>query len=312
MPWPECDIINMDVEQSYQLGIVEPVSGPMPPPPESFLRWLSRENKRERLLMEGYAEFEAKDRPNREIVLADAQAAMETWFEEGVEYDERLVDEVFQVGALALGIKIYTNEPPRLRSLLEAAAGQITISILTYRLPHPDEWVHILFRGSAIPKEAQRATLGLEIGRDIKATHGPYLLMPLPYGPVFETENMEPEKRAKMISNRWYELQASRLYSYVSDILARERWQWGPDPWHGNYNRKYEKRDEEAQKLEALRLTPLEKLLVYARRNRYEYGEIAKALRDTLGITKSEKALNMEHSRTEKILIEHGIIKKRF
>jgi hypothetical protein len=215
--------MKMDVKQPYQRGkdnlpILEPFTGPLPPPSESFIRFRARENERERLLLEGYDTFKAENRPKRCIILARVEAEMETWFKEGVEYNDRLVDPFFEVSARALGIKIYTNEPPKLRSILQRASDIIRRHILeAKRIPRVN-WLDVLIRSPRI-----------RIGdHELKASCGPYLAMPPPFGTVFGTEGSPPGKRAEIVANNWYNVQSQRLYCYISFICNEESSEWGP------------------------------------------------------------------------------------
>jgi hypothetical protein len=212
----------MDVKQPYQLGkdslpILEPVTDPIDLP-EPFIRWLSYENKRQLLLLEGYSQFMTKDRPNRQIILADAKAVMERWFENGVEYNDWLVDPFFEVSARALGIKIYTNEPPRLRSILENTAAVIRRHILEAKRIPVMNHLDVLIRCPRIVID----------GRELKVGYGPYLVMPLPFGTVFKTEGLAPTKRAEMVAENWYDIQSQRLYRDITLVCNEGSGQWQP------------------------------------------------------------------------------------
>jgi hypothetical protein len=230
--------MKMDVKQPYQLGndnlpILEPFTGPLPPPSESFIRFRARENERERLLLEGYDTFKSENLPKKQVVLAGVKVAMETWFEKGVEYDDRRVDPFFKVSAAALRMKIYTNEPPRLRSALEDASGLIRRHILEAKGIPRANWLDVLIRSPRI-----RAG-----DHELKASCGPYLAMAAPFGTVFKTEGLPPGQRAEIVANNWYDVQSERLYCYISLVCNEGSSEWVPHSiGEVEYNYDYERK----------------------------------------------------------------------
>ena len=71
----------------------------------------------------GYKEFLQADSPNRPGIMTEAATVMESWFSQGVTYDDT---------ALLLGPG-YDNEPETLPELLRIAQGKILANILEYK-----------------------------------------------------------------------------------------------------------------------------------------------------------------------------------
>lgn len=274
-----------DLKKPYQidkdsLGILEPFTGPLPPPSESLIRFRALENRRRRLLMEGYAEFEAKDQSKRGIILARVEAETETWFKKGVEYDERLVDPLFEVSARALGIKIYTNEPPRLRSILENTAAVVRRHILEAKGIPVMHHLDVLIRCPRIVID----------GRELKVGYGPYLVMPLPFGTVFETEGLAPTKRAELVTDNWYDIQSQRLWRDIT-LVCNE----GGEQWQARSIPEAENNYDYERKLRTSGLSPAQQIEFDGRyRRQLDYTEIKEGLRE-IAFNKSLKDIRRDY-----------------
>lgn len=243
---------------------------------------LEKQHKRHR---KGYAEFIQHDQPNRDTILKPVRAIMETWFNLGVTYASKGRDPLLGDMARILGIRIYINAPCELRDTLELATGKIRRNILKWHGEPPRRWVHLVILRGAFPKAAQKF-LGLSGQRDIKASCGAYLTMPIPFGLVYETEGMlSARDRADYLGDKWYELQSDRIYGYLNTIYSMCSIEGAP---RDTYD--VESNDEVERKLKASGLNEDKQFQFYCYRERFEYIEIAKALRD-IGTNKSEEAV---------------------
>lgn len=247
----------------------------------------SWEEKKWRHLWEGYADFIKADQPNRQAILAESKALIETWFKRGVTYGHDLIG-----FAAAFGTKVYTNEPDELYDLLEIAHGKIKANILEWkRIP---EYLRpqLLMSAPAFRPEL----CGLE--GEQKASfywrvNGPS------YPTVLDTEDKPPAERAELVANNWYDLQSRRLYGRISETYAK-----GSADFKKMRSRQgVEDYLEIEQRLKSINLSQIDRIAFIARRQGWEFTEVAKMLR-ALGINRSTEAVKKNDQRHSLRLIK--------
>jgi len=161
-----------------------------------------------------FRKFVRADQGNREAIMAEVKEVLVAWFSEGVIYSQR--SELLGL-PMPPGLKWYVNAPSNLRRLLQVASGQIMCNILRWR-GVPGYLVHeVLMLVPAVPA-CQLAPFG--INRELEADFG-LRVIPLPYGSVCRTEGIRPERRADIVGNNWYHLEARRLYNFVAQQQAK-------------------------------------------------------------------------------------------
>jgi len=143
--------------------------------------------------------------------MAEANAAMATWFANGVEFRR---DPILGDG-MPPDVAQYVI-PQRLVNLLELAFGRIVVDVLKW-MNVPEYCIgEVLMAAPALPADVLRPFGGKQ---ELNADFGLHVQL-LPCAPVFRTRHMPPEQRAQIIGNKWYYLQASRIFRFV-----REQWQ---------------------------------------------------------------------------------------
>jgi hypothetical protein len=144
--------------------------------------------------------------------MAEANAAMETWFTSGVKFrrDPILGD------ALPPDVMQYAM-PQALKGLLETAFAKIAINVLEWEGVREDLIGQVMMAAPALPS-GLAAPFG--VNHELDADFGVRMYV-LPCGPVFWTRRMEPKERAEVVGSRWYYLQASRVCIFVAKQWAK-------------------------------------------------------------------------------------------
>jgi hypothetical protein len=152
------------------------------------------------------------DRPHKAPIMAEVNAAMETWFASGVKFrrDPILGD------ALPPDVMQYAM-PLALKGLLETAFGKIAINVLEWEGVREDLIGQVMMAMPAFPSGVV-APFG--VTHELNADFGVRMQF-LPCAPVFTTRQMQPKQRAEVVGSRWYYLQASRVYIFVAEQWAK-------------------------------------------------------------------------------------------
>lgn len=235
-----------------------------------------------------YQAFAKADRPDRDGIMAEARAAMVKWFRAGVAYGD---DSFLAV----LGIRPYANAPHNLRSLLEVASGRILANILTRKVPRhliPE----VLMAYPALSRD-HVAQLGLK--HELEADFG-VRMIPLAYGVVYWTKNMPPERRAEVVSDNWYGLEARRLYTFVRsqytkiEADGRRRATWQIDSLY-----------DLQRTLEALNYDMADQAQYYAcKLQDFKLTEVSSMLA-TLGVSRRPEAIRKSYWRQKQAVAEY-------
>ena len=201
--------------------------GPVPPEilPEFYkvaTDFTKRYRDMEKQFLQGYADFEKADQPNRASILAGRRAIMEEWFVHGVRYGRDAL------GLLPPTIKPYANMPGALKDAWELAASTIKRNILTQKGIRIIEWPDVISESPAIPLDILKAEHS-KISRELKAGCGTDIWIRVPpAGTVYETDHLPPRERADKVGDTWYGLEFYWQYIDINRLYTREGWQWGP------------------------------------------------------------------------------------
>jgi len=262
------------------------------------LEVLERQRERHR---EGFTEFIKQDQSRKQAILEPVRFILQPWFENGVVYANKVRDPFLSDMARILGIRIYINAPCELRDTLELATGKIRRNILKWHGEPPRRWVYLVILQRAFPKAAQKA-LGLPGQHDIKASCGAYLTMPIPYGTVYETEQMlSPGERADFLGDNWYEIQSDRIYGYLSMVYSMGSIEGLPFSTY-----EVERNDEIERRLQAAGLSEDMQFQFFCWRERFDLLEISKAFRD-IGTNKSEESVRKLQGKINEVILQKRI-----
>ena len=191
--------MKMDMSKIADLGEVQ------------YLGELPRKQLRVR---KDFRAFVKWDRPHKVLIMAEANAAMETWFASGVKFrrDPILGD--------TLPPDVMQHAMPRIvGNLLETAFGKIAINVLEWEGVREDLIGQVMMAGPAFPSGV---VTPFGVTHEIEADFGVHVHV-LPCAPVFWTRRMQPKQRAEAVGSRWYYLQASRLYIFIHEHWAKIR-----------------------------------------------------------------------------------------
>jgi hypothetical protein len=174
-----------------------------------YLGELPRERMR---IRKDFRAFVKWDRAHKPLIMAEVNAAMETWFASGVKFrrDPMLGD--------GLPPDAMQHAMPRIvGNLLETAFGRIAINVLEWEGVREDLIGQVMMAAPAFPLGVV-APFG--VTHELNADFGVHRQL-LPWAPVYTTRQMQPKQRAEVVGSRWYYLQASRVYIFVAEQWAK-------------------------------------------------------------------------------------------
>ena len=250
------------------------------PRPLSLLENLERLMllRKQQRFLERYEEFLDADQENRHRILAKPISVLERWFTEGVTYKRTFL------GSLAQTLT-YANQPEELYRILERAHGKILHNILLFKRIPEYEYLGLFMLSKAIPFSGKREA---KVSFCLR-------FQGLSHKPIYETEGLDPRERAQLIANNWYDLNASRLYRFVSAAYEEYKRRIGTTI-----------RDVQSYIALELRLHTLQKgwverVTYYACREGCEFEEISEVLR-SLGETISPDAVRQTYEEVKREL----------